>query len=118
MPLVIANWKMNFTLKNATDFCDAIIRDSITNNLVIAVPTLYLTYLSHKFPVINFCAQDVSVFEEYGPYTGECSAKMLFNLGVKYTIVGHSERRMNFCETNKIVLQKSIIYLELSVHIS
>ncbi|MFK8040364.1 MAG: triose-phosphate isomerase [Rickettsiaceae bacterium] len=109
MSLIIANWKMNFTLKNAIDFCQKIIKDRmlITDNLLIAAPTLYLTYLSHAFPAITFCAQDVSSIENYGSYTGECSANMLFNSDIKYAIIGHSERRLNFKESNELIQKKS-----------
>jgi triosephosphate isomerase len=90
---VIANWKMNFSLEKAIHFCKNI-EDKNCDSLIIAAPILYLAYLRTNFSNLTFAAQDVSaISESYGSFTGEVSAKMLSDLGIKYCIVGHSERR-------------------------
>ncbi len=90
---VIANWKMNFSLEEAINFCKNI-QDTNYDSLIIAAPILYLAYLRTNFPHLTFAAQDVSsIAESYGAFTGEISAKILSDLGIKYCIVGHSERR-------------------------
>ena len=97
--LVIANWKSNNP-----------------QNWSIAVPENVEVAVALPFPLLptlkdySLCAQDVSMFES-GPYTGEVSAEMLKSLGVKYCLVGHSERRKYFGETNEIV-QKKVAQLE------
>lgn len=106
--VVIANWKMNFSLNEAIDFCNHFIESS-KNTLIIASPSIYLSYLSQNFPNIIFASQDVSEESyDYGAFTGEISAKMLYDLGVKYSITGHSERRINQLETNHIVKRKAV----------
>ena len=90
---VIANWKMNFSLEEAIHFCKNA-KETNYDSLIIAAPILYLAYLRTNFPHLTFAAQDVSsISEPYGSFTGEISAKMLSDLGIKYCIVGHSERR-------------------------
>lgn len=104
-PIVIANWKMNFSLNEAIDFCNQL---TDKNSTIIAAPTLYLSYLSQHFPSVTFASQDVSaVSADYGSFTGEISAKMLSDLGVRYSIIGHSERRINNLETSAIVKRKA-----------
>jgi len=75
--------------------------------LVIAAPTPYLAHLTYHFPQISFAAQNVSLHENYGAYTGETSALMLDSCGVKYCIVGHQERRRDSGETDYIVKLKA-----------
>ena len=70
------------------------------------------TTLYHLNPIlagspIKLCAQDV-FWERQGAYTGEISTKMLVDTGCEYVIIGHSERRQYFCETNETVNKKAI----------
>jgi triosephosphate isomerase (TIM) len=103
MSLIIANWKMNFTLQEAEDLCAKLI-DAKT--LIISPPTPYLGYLANKFPSINFASGDISVHEGFGAYTGEYSGKILKSCGVRYVIIGHAERRGLFGEDDGIIKQK------------
>ncbi len=97
---VIANWKMNFSLAQAIDFCNDITRFN-NESLIIAAPFPYLAILTNQFPHLNFAAQNVSDrTTNYGPFTGEVSAEMLASCGVKYCIIGHSERRKYNNENN------------------
>lgn len=75
-------------------------------HIIVAPPAPYLTYLAHELPKIDYAAQDISVHNEQGAYTGEYSAQIIHSCGINYTIIGHSERRNLFFETNEIVKRK------------
>lgn len=105
-PIIIANWKMNNSLKESEEFCQKISSTNYINNLIIAPPAPYLAYLVRDFADLNFCAQDVSIFDVNGAYTGEYSANMLKSCGVKYCLIGHNERRVLFNESNEIIIRK------------
>lgn len=95
-PLIVANWKMNpLTLKEAK----ALFGRVKNSGGIICPPFVYLSVLRASG------AQDVS-WEEKGAFTGETSPLMLKNLGVKYAIIGHSERRKYQKETNETVEKK------------
>lgn len=92
MKIVIANWKMNpISLKAAFNLVKNY--KKIKNiNLWIAPPFVFLKTLNDKFKNFTFGSQNI-YFEESGPYTGEISAKMVKNIGAKFVIINHSERR-------------------------
>lgn len=95
-PLIVANWKCNpKTLEEAKVLFDQI-KDS---GAVICPPFVYLAALRANG------AQDV-FWENEGAYTGEISAAMLWDVGVRYVIVGHSERRKYQKETNEMIAKK------------
>jgi len=71
-----------------------------SNELVIMPPSVFLERFLIKDIIVG--AQDVSKFNQ-GAYTGEISSKMLRSINVKYVLVGHSERRLNFKENNEII---------------
>jgi triosephosphate isomerase (TIM) len=107
--LFIANWKMNLSLKEAEVLCREIdlLRDS-KSDIIICSPELYILPLKEKFSSICFANQNVSeIKENFGAYTGETSAYMLAQQGIKYAIIGHSERRKLFGETNETVKAKA-----------
>ncbi len=92
---------MNFSLEEAINFCQTIITHNDHDSLIIAAPMLYLSHLRILFPQLTFAAQNVSsISSSYGSFTGEISAEMLSCLGIKYCIIGHSERRLYNGETN------------------
>ena len=98
MKLIVANWKMNpQTLEEARRLA-AQIEQSVLGlmsgkaEVVICPPFVYATALKLTLHHVLLGAQNVSA-EEKGPYTGEISALQLKNLGIRYVIVGHSERR-------------------------
>jgi len=105
-PLIIANWKMNLMLDESVSYAKTIASFQHSSQLLVAPPTIYLAHLSALFPKLNFCAQDVSIFNK-GAYTGEFSAALIKSCGVNYAIVGHSERRINFAESNKTIQKKA-----------
>lgn len=109
--LIVANWKMN---KSAVEIREWFGEFSLSNyyntKIVIcpAFPYLSLTreLISQKgSSCLKLGAQNVSAFEE-GACTGEVSGRQLKDLGVEYVIVGHSERRQNFGETDEQILRK------------
>ena len=107
MKIVAANWKMNKTLDEARCFIDNYIKRNKNTNVkvIIAAPYTHLhdlTSLSNGFSV---AAQNCH-HKSSGAFTGEVSAKMLSSIGVKYVIVGHSERRIYNNESDEIIKQK------------
>ena len=89
--LIIANWK---TYLKASDAMNLAIQIPISDNIIIAPSMPYLSFIREKVPSMNLAAQDISaVADEYAAHTGEVPAIMLADMGVKYTIIGHSERR-------------------------
>ena len=81
---------------------------------MICAPYIYLNYLEIKRKDFYLGAQDCSCFEE-GSNTGEISAKMLNEVGTSFCIVGHSERRQYFKESNKTVKMKAIRLIENNI---
>ncbi|XVN42730.1 MAG: triose-phosphate isomerase family protein [Candidatus Rickettsia vulgarisii] len=104
--LIIANWKMNLSLEEAFTFCNKLVQQNCYNDLIIATPPIYLSYLSDKFKSLTFSAQDVSKYQGEGSYTGEYSSSLLKLSNINYSIIGHSERRELFNESNQLVRQK------------
>ncbi|MSU44591.1 triose-phosphate isomerase [Candidatus Nomurabacteria bacterium] len=97
--IIIGNWKMNPSTQKEAEKLFVDITKSIfgvqKTEIVICPPFLYLEKLrsaSRRTKKISLGAQNV-FYEEAGPYTGEISASMLEDLGIKYVIVGHSKRR-------------------------
>ncbi len=112
--IIAGNWKMNSTKTEAVALVNGILEKYSEFNLsenklvVIAVPFPYLdkcSTLFNKFPFMYTAAQNCSEHEQ-GAYTGEVSAKMILSLDVQYVIIGHSERRQYFNETNEQLLNK------------
>ena len=104
----IANWKLNSSFEFINNFISSLSIDKSTKKcVVICAPYIYLNYLEVKRKDFYLGSQDCSCFEE-GAYTGEISAKMLNEVGVNFCIVGHSERRQYFSESNEIVKLKAI----------
>ena len=112
--IIAGNWKMNATKTEAVALVNGILEKYNEFNLsenklvVIAVPFPYLDYCSsafNKFPFVFSAAQNCSEHEQ-GAYTGEVSAKIIASLAVQYVIIGHSERRQYFNETNEQLLNK------------
>lgn len=107
--IVAGNWKMNKTPAEAVALIDTL-KDKIntTEVDVVVCPTyvcLPAVLEAVKGTNIAVGAQNMH-FEENGAYTGEISPDMLTALGVKYVIIGHSERRQYFAETNETVNKK------------
>lgn len=107
MKILAANFKMNLTLNEINEYIDKI-KDIDNKNIVLIPSNIYIPYfLNKKFSV---GVQD-AYYLDNGAFTGEVSAKQISSLGVNYAIIGHSERRMYFNETNDI-LNKKILSCE------
>jgi len=108
--LVAANWKMNGSIEGSRVLAEALIEgiSAETPAEVAVCPSfVYLSELSAQFKntSIKLGAQNVSHLDE-GAYTGEVAASMLVDFGCEYVIVGHSERRMHYRETDSRVAEK------------
>jgi triosephosphate isomerase len=111
--IIAANWKMNCTAVQASALFNDIQTslDKLTHcpaEVVLCVPSLYIKHFaeSKKTNKISIGAQNC-YFENKGPYTGELSAEMIKSCGAEFCIIGHSERRNIFGESNEWVLKKS-----------
>lgn len=101
--IVIGNWKMNTNLKEALQIIEELNKLVTETETVICAPFTHLAILNiNANKNIKIGAQNLSEFEK-GAYTGEVSANMLESLNIKYVIVGHSERRGFFNESNEQV---------------
>ena len=117
--IIAGNWKMNYCVNKAEDFVSEI-KDAINTDevdVVICPNFVSLDRISDLLDGTNIKlgAQNVHT-EDKGAYTGETSVNMLAAVGVKYCIVGHSERRQYFAETNQIVKQKAKKLLEKDIN--
>lgn len=107
--VIIANLKMNFTQEDTKNYLDELITlsEDVTNKLAVCFPYTSLSVAKDMLfnTKIVIGAQNVHE-KDCGAYTGEISAKMLKDLNCKIVLVGHSERRMYFGESNKIINEK------------
>jgi triosephosphate isomerase (TIM) len=118
--IIAANWKMNMTLDEADGFLDTFlleIADEKGVDIVLAPPFTALARVSDRLSHVQnvkLGAQNMSA-EKAGAYTGEICAAMLRELFVRYVILGHSERRAYFGETDELVNRKAKAALEASL---
>lgn len=109
--IVAGNWKMNKTPSEAVDFIRTI-KDKVNTqevDVVFCAPFVSLIPLIEEVKGTNISigAQNM-YYEENGAFTGEISADMLSSIGVKYVIIGHSERRELFNESDEMINKKVI----------
>ena len=105
--VIAGNWKMNFTPSEAKAFIEEIkpmVAGKDNCDIIFCAPyvTIAAAMEAAKGSNIKIGAENVH-YEEKGAYTGEVSAKMLKEIGVEYVIIGHSERRQYFAETDTTV---------------
>ena len=107
--VIAGNWKMNMLPNEAMQFIDTLapLVKNTENEVILCVPytDLFYSLLTAQGTNIKIGAQNMH-FEESGAYTGEVSGKMLKSIGVEYVIIGHSERRQYFNETDETVNKK------------
>jgi triosephosphate isomerase len=119
--IAAANWKMNLTLQQGETLLDTIIATphSLTDNqqAVFAVPFPYLAMAQQKLADKKnvFVAAQNCYSKKSGAYTGETSVEMLQSLGIRYVVLGHSERREYFNESNQLLAEKVNICLEYQI---
>ncbi|MFT3674415.1 MAG: triose-phosphate isomerase [Chitinophagaceae bacterium] len=116
--IAAANWKMNLTFQQGEKLLDEILAADI------ALKPHQLTIFAVPFPYLLMTRSEVAEYPNYyvsaqnchhkksGAFTGEVSAEMLHSLGVNYCLVGHSERREYFAESNATLAEKVNICLE------
>ena len=117
-PIIAGNWKMHKTIAEALEFVNEL-KDRVNNDKVEAVICAPFTLLKDlkqatKGTNIKIGAQNMH-FEEKGAFTGEISPLMLKELDMDYVVIGHSERRQYFNETDETVNKKVLKALEVGI---
>ena len=107
--VIAGNWKMNMLPNDTISFIEEfapLVKDT-ENEVILCVPytDLFYALLNAQGTNIKIGAQNMH-WEDEGAYTGEISGKMLKSIGVEYVIIGHSERRQYFNETDETVNKK------------
>ena len=110
-PIIAGNWKMNKTLSEAQSFAEAVKNAVPSNDVVDAVigsPALFLAPLAWnlKDSEVKLAAQNC-YWENAGAFTGETSPQVLKEIGTDYVVIGHSERRDYFHETDEDINKKA-----------
>lgn len=108
---LIGNWKANLDLAEV----DAFVAEwqKVAPNLgeekkmALAVPAIFYTYLYKKSPGFSVALQDISIFGECGTHTGEVTVENLRGIEPEFAVIGHSERRAQFGETNEVIWHKA-----------
>lgn len=120
-PLVVGNWKMNGTLAQASSLADAILQGIAQKApkaaLVLAPPATALVAVQQRIAKsgISLAGQNCH-WEDTGAFTGEISPAMLSDVGCTYVIVGHSERRHVFNESDEIIAKKLAAAVRNNLH--
>lgn len=116
--IAAANWKMNMTLEQGEKLLDDILGAGIAvaphQQVVFAVPFPYLLPVKEKIEKTSnhYAAAQNCYHKKSGAFTGEVSAEMLRSIGISYCVIGHSERREYFGETNALLAEKLNLCLE------
>jgi triosephosphate isomerase len=119
--IAAANWKMNLTYQQGeqllNDVFDAGIHLKGNQQAVFAVPAPYLMMAQNKLAAAtNYFASAQNCYnKKSGAYTGEISAEILHSIGIKYCVLGHSERREYFNESNQMLAEKITLCLEYNI---
>lgn len=114
-PIIVGNWKMNKTIAEAVEFINAV--DSACHDgATYGVATSFLALNEANKAAKNLIvAAENCHFKDSGAYTGEVSVPMLEEIGVKYCIIGHSERRQMFGDTDETVNLKAKRLIEADI---
>lgn len=115
--IAAANWKMNLTFQQAQSLLNELFADKIELSqdqyIALGVPFPYLSLAVDKVKTLDhvgIAAQNCYT-QKSGAYTGETSAEMIASMGIQYVILGHSERREYFLESNQMLAEKVNIAL-------
>ena len=107
--IVAGNWKMNMTPSQAVKLVEELkpLVESDSAEVIYCVPTIDIIPVVEAVKGTNVVVGAENVyFEEKGAFTGETSTEMLVDAGVKYVIIGHSERREYFKEDDAVINKK------------
>ena len=110
-PLVAGNWKMHGSRAENTALLDAVLSqlDASKVDVLVCPPLVYLAEIAHKLAATAIAVGGQSVCAEpVGAFTGEVSASMLKDVGCRYVLVGHSERRSLYHEDSALVARKFV----------
>jgi triosephosphate isomerase len=121
IPIVLGNWKMNKTVNQSlsylADLMRAIGNKSSRMDIILCVPFSLIKIMADRIKApswISISGQNVH-WKEWGSYTGEISPPMLADLGAKFCMIGHSERRKYFDETDEMVNKKALALLKSGI---
>ena len=118
--IIAGNWKMNNTLSQTKAFAEElkpIMPKGKWCSVVLCVPAVNITNAVRLFKDCHIAiGAETCHYEDHGAYTGEITAEMIKEAGAKYVIIGHSERRQYFGETDLIVNKKVLAALEAGLH--
>lgn len=116
--IVAGNWKMNLLQHEANELVKTLVKQEVSNEVtrIIFPPFIFISELINASEKLAVGAQNFYP-KESGAYTGEVSISQLKDLGVKYVLVGHSERRMYFNENNSFLKEKVDIALANDIHV-
>jgi len=113
--IVAGNWKMNNNLNEGIELAKAVCNSDIPSNVkvILGTPFIHLTEVVKitKGSSVSVAAQNCSD-KPSGAYTGEVSAEMIKSTGAEYVIIGHSERRTYYGETNELLAEKLKLVLQ------
>jgi len=120
--IAAANWKMNCTYQQAEKLLNEVLRTEVNlsygSEVIFAVPYPYLIMANSEVadePNYSVAAQNCHQ-KKSGAFTGEVSAEMLRSLNIGFCVIGHSERREYFLETNQVLAEKVNICLEFDIN--
>jgi triosephosphate isomerase len=113
MTVIAANWKMNKNLDEALDFIASL---EFPKNIetIICPPSIALSAIAKAAPMVSIAAQHIHQAPN-GAFTGELSAEMVKSAGASHILIGHSERRQLFAESDALVNLKTKRALELKL---
>ena len=109
--LIMGNWKMNGSLQEGQALAQALVEGlgSVAQEVAVCVPFVYLSDIRAVLASSSIALGAQNVADQaVGAYTGEVSAAMLAECGCKYALVGHSERRSYYGDTDQSVAQRFI----------
>lgn len=114
--IIAANWKMNLNFQEAKDLAKQISKISSNNELIIFPSSIYFLEIDNILSTspIKVGAQNCSD-KEIGAYTGEVAASQLKSINCEYVLVGHSERRQYFSESDEIINSKAKLALRNNI---
>lgn len=116
--IIAANWKMNNDFSDIKPFVKFIKKNQkIKDGLVVCVPSVMIKTFSDAAKGVVKTGAENCHFAESGAFTGEVSAKMIKNAGASYSIIGHSERRQLFNETNEMLNKKLKACLNVGLNV-
>lgn len=117
-PIIAGNWKMNNTIAEAVQLVEKIKKSPLKEDVEVVVAVPFTSLVDVKKAIegsrIKLAAQNMH-WEDKGAYTGEISPLMLKEIGIDYCIIGHSERRQYFNETDETVNKKAKAALKYNI---